>query len=310
MFLNENCVKQEEIRESIHVRPHRVTIEVLATTDHDIWSDAVPPLLTAFRDNYCEKYAALPSNTHRAKSTIKDANHSQIKCREEVLCSTYATARSGIVETLNTNCNKALQTQEKLKGNHTVTGGAYGQRKRKCDGSSYEEKEFQQRVDGHVRSEQAIKFVIRRHDAITEVLTGSAAKKKKWDDLKLDLSANAKQFVVERVSEKVDDYSSNFVNNKPANVLQRRTGLAPLMPGVLTGQLPFRKLLKERDLEQVKMELRYRGLSDEGPWQKGLIERWKVAEGNKRLFTTKCPDVDFEFIRLAKKGDEDDEPTY
>jgi hypothetical protein len=183
----------------------------------------------------------------------------------------------------------------------------FGGRKQKYDGSAYEEKEFQQRVDGHVRSEEAIKFVIRRHTKIDNVLTGSVVKKKKWEDLKINLSANAKQFVVERVGEKVSDYETNFCNNKPANALQRRTGLAPLMAGVLTGQLPFRKLLKERDLEQVQMELRYRGLSDEGPWQKGLIERWKVAEGNNRLFTTKCPDVNFEFIRLAKKGDEDEE---
>mgnify|MGYP002812481187 CR=1 FL=1 len=306
-FLEENCVRREQIRANIHVRPHRVTIEVLATTNQDIWSNTAPPLLTAFRENYCQKYAALPSNTHRAESTIKDANHSQIKCREEVLCSTYATARSGIVENLNTSCNKALQERTNIKGNHTVTGGVFGGRKRKYDGSAYEEKEFQQRVDGHVRSEEAIKFVIRRHTKIDNVLTGSVVKKKKWEDLKINLSANAKQFVVERVGEKVSDYETNFCNNKPANALQRRTGLAPLMAGVLTGQLPFRKLLKERDLEQVKMELRYRGLSDEGPWQKGLIERWKVAEGNNRLFTTKCPDVNFEFIRLAKKGDEDEE---
>jgi hypothetical protein len=150
-FLEENCVRREQIRANIHVRPHRVTIEVLATTNQDIWSNTAPPLLTAFRENYCQKYAALPSNTHRAESTIKDANHSQIKCREEVLCSTYATARSGIVENLNTSCNKALQERTNIKGNHTVTGGVFGGRKRKYDGSA-----------------------------------GSVVKKKKWEDLKIN----------------------------------------------------------------------------------------------------------------------------
>ena len=112
--------------------------------------------------------------------------------------------------------------------------------------------------------------------------------------------------MVERVGEKIEDYKTNFSTTKPPNALQRRTGLCPLMP-VLTGRLPFRKLLKERDIEQVKQELRFRGLSDQGPWQKGLIARWKVDEGDTKFFKTKCPDVDLEFIRMAKRVGDDDE---
>ena len=103
------------------------------------------------------------------------------------------------------------------------------------------------------------------------------------------------------MSEKVADYRERFRNNKPLNVLQRRTGLCPLMP-VICGELPFQALNKERDTVQVKMELRSRGLSDEGPWRDGLIARWKVNEGNPKFFKTRCPDVDLEFIRLAKRG--------
>jgi hypothetical protein len=75
-----------------HVNRHQLAIQRLATTDQDMWSIGAPLVLLAFRQHYCETYAALPSNTHRAETTIKDANHSQIKGREEVLCSTYATA--------------------------------------------------------------------------------------------------------------------------------------------------------------------------------------------------------------------------
>jgi hypothetical protein len=75
---------------------------------------------------------------------------------------------------------------------------------------------------------------------------------------------------------------------------------------VIRGELPFQSLNKERDTVQVKMELRFRGLSDEGPWRDGLIARWKANEGNAKFFKTRCPDVDLEFIRLARKGGDDD----
>jgi hypothetical protein len=117
---------------------------------------------------------------------------------------------------------------------------------------------------------------------------------------------NKKQFKEERVSEKVEDYRESFHNNKPQNILQRRTGLCPLMP-VIRGELPFRSLNKERDTIQVKMELRFCGLSDEGPCCDGLIARRKANEGNAKFFKTRCPDVDLEFIRLARKGGDDDE---
>jgi hypothetical protein len=257
--------------------------------------------LAGYRENYCEKYAALPSNTHRAESTIKDANHSQIKCREEILCSTYGTARSGIVETLNANCIQALKIRT-IKGNTSVAGGIHGKRKRLSDGSEYEEKQYQMRVDGYVRSQEAIKFVMARHGKIDNVLTESGAKKKRWNDMRSDLSENSKQFVVERVSEKVKKYTESFGTNKAPNALQQRTGLCPLML-VLTGRLKFISLLKARDMEQVKTELRFRGLSDEGPWKNGLIARWKENEGDTKFFTTKCPEVDPEFIRLVKNRD-------
>jgi hypothetical protein len=104
-----------------------------------MWSIGAPLVLLAFQQHYCKTYAALPSNTHRAESTIKDGNHSQIKGREEVLCSTYATVRSGIVEKLYSKCIQALGSWS-IKGNASVTEGMAGERKRKSDDTNYEEK--------------------------------------------------------------------------------------------------------------------------------------------------------------------------
>jgi hypothetical protein len=104
-----------------------------------MWSIGAPLVLLAFQQHYYETYAALSSNTHRAESIIKDANHSQIKAREQVMCSTYATARSSIVEKLNSKCIQALGSRS-IKGSASVTGGMAGERKRKLDDSNYEEK--------------------------------------------------------------------------------------------------------------------------------------------------------------------------
>ena len=105
----------------------------------------------------------------------------------------------------------------------------------------------------------------------------SDEKQEKWESLRVDLLDNAKQFVAEQVSEKVGEYRENFGKHKPLNVLQKRTGLCQLMP-VIRGELPFIKLLKDRDMEQVQMELRFRGLSDQGKWRDVMIARLKANE--------------------------------
>jgi len=146
-------------------------------------------------------------------------------------------------------------------------------------------------------------LAVTRHKKIEEALSVSDDKLEKWEKLRVDLSDNAKQFVAERVSEKVDDYKVSFAKNKPLNALQRRTGISQLMP-VIRGELPFIKLLKDRDMEQVQMELQFRGLSDQGKWRDGMIARLKADEGNNKYFKTRCPDVDLEHIRLTRRDDD------
>jgi hypothetical protein len=69
-------------------------------------------------------------------------------------------------------------------------------------------------------------------------------------------------------------------------------------------------LLKDRDIEEVKKELRFRGLSDEGGWGKHLLLRLKKDEADrgskdKENFGPLKRDADF---RAAMEGeiDEDD----
>jgi hypothetical protein len=124
---------------------------------------------------------------------------------------------------------------------------------------------------------------VARHIQIQAALTLSDKRQEKWESLRVDLSDNAKQFVAERVGEKVGEYQESFGKHKPLNVLQKRTGLCQLMP-VIRGGLPFIKLLKDWDVEQVQMELCFHGLSDQGKWRDSMIARLKANECNNKHF--------------------------
>lgn len=51
-------------------------------------------------------YTAIPSNYHFIESSVKDANFCLITGRSEKTSSIFATARSGLVETLNVRANE------------------------------------------------------------------------------------------------------------------------------------------------------------------------------------------------------------
>jgi hypothetical protein len=64
------------------------------------------------------------------------------------------------------------------------------------------------------------------------------------------------------------------------NVLQKQVGRVKLLP-LLEGLVTYSMLLKDRDIEEVKKELRFRGLPDEGGWEKCLLLRLKKNEANR-----------------------------
>jgi hypothetical protein len=68
-------------------------------------------------------------------------------------------------------------------------------------------------------------------------------------------------------------------------------------------------LLRDRDIEEVKKELHFRGLSDEGGWEKHLLLQLKKDEAgrgskDKENFRPLKRDADF---RTAMKGEIDDD---
>jgi hypothetical protein len=71
----------------------------------------------------------------------------------------------------------------------------------------------------------------------------------------------------------------------------------PLLEGAVTYSL----LLQARDAEQIKTELQFRGLPDDGGWKIFLIRRLKTVELergalDKYSFLLLSPDVDFRFL--------------
>jgi hypothetical protein len=308
-FVSKQCKIQIPLRDGPHVFPQRLPIQHFANSILDMWDNDAPLVLGRLKQNYLVNYAALPSNTHLAESNVKDANLCQIKGRDENLSSTFSTARSGIVESLNETAIAAFQDQGRhIRETKTVTGGGYGNRKYKKDGSEYIEKESKTRVDGKLRSQEAIRLVVKKHMQMEAKLT-CPINKAKWDELKENISEKINQFEEHRVAVKTEAYDTHYGVTGAPNVLQRRVGRVELMP-LLEGLVTYSLLLKERDSEEVREELRFHGLSAEGGWEKQLLVRLKKDEvdrgsNDKENFKPLHPDANF---RVAMEGeiDEDD----
>jgi hypothetical protein len=307
-FVAKQCKVQTALRAGPHVFPQRFPIQHFANSVRDMWDDDAPLVLGRLKQNYLVDYAALPSNTHLAESNVKDANLCQIKGRAENLSSTFSTTRSGIVGSLNESTIAAFKAEGKnIKGTRTVTGGTYGNRKYKKDGSDYIEKESKTRVDGSLRSQEAIRLIMERNAQMESKLT-LPANRAKWDKLRECISKKINQFEEHRVAVKTEAYEMHYEESGAPNVLQRRVGRIELMP-LLEGLVTYSMLLKDRDIEEVKKELRFRGLSDEGGWEKHLLLRLKKDEAgrgseDKENFRPLKRDADF---RAAMEGEIDED---
>jgi hypothetical protein len=210
---------------------------------------------------------------------------------------------------LNENAIAAFKAEGNvIKGTKTVTGGTYGNRKNRKDGSDYMEKESKTRVDGSLRTREAIRLIIKKNIQMEAKLT-LPTNKAKWEELREFISNKINQFEEQRVLVKTEAYEMHFDNVGAPNVLQRRVGRVEMMP-LLEGLVTYSMMLKDRDIEEVKKELRFRGLSEEGGWEKQLLLRLKKDEADrgsddKENFRPLQPDADF---RAAMEGeiDEDD----
>jgi hypothetical protein len=80
-----------------------------------------------------------------------------------------ATARAGLVGSILQNSKEVFRKQNKIKRNQYVSSGKYGDQIMKSDGSVVEEKNWQMRVEGRIKSVGAIKF-IKAHNEVLENL--------------------------------------------------------------------------------------------------------------------------------------------
>jgi hypothetical protein len=292
-FLKSECGDEfrNRIAMSPHVAPHRMAIQMIAS-EFDMWAATPPPLLATYRQHYISSYAAFPSNTQMAESSIKGANYCQIPGRNEKCSSLFATARAGLIGAINQNSIEIFSKQENIKGNQFMSSGKHGFRISKSDGIEVEEKNWKMRVKGKIRSEEAIKLVVSRSNKLESLPDG---KKRQWKALRDDLDDAEQQFSKKRVEIKFQGYCSTYGKNKAPNKLQRQAGEADLMP-IVEDRVPYGLLLKDRDTEQIKLELAYRGLSTDGGWRDHLLKQLKEHEKNKKDFFPQCPDVDFSFV--------------
>jgi hypothetical protein len=311
-FIIKHCKIRDQLRAGAHVFPQRVPIQYFANHTGDMWENGTQLLvLTRLKQHYLENYAALPSNTHLAESNVKDANFCQIKGRGENLSSTFSTARSGVVAELNECSIAAFRNQATIRGNQNITGGNYGERKRKKDGSDYIEKTSKMRVDGNLRSQAAIKLIVRKQRRMERKLS-IPANKAKWDQLRTSISKTINQFEAQRVMVKMEAMDKTWdENHRAPNALQRRVGRVEFMP-LVEGLCLYSFLLKDRDTEEIKKELRFRGLSDAGGWESHLLKALKQDEAhkgssNKESFLPLCPAANFS---IAMEGDEADLTDY
>ena len=148
-FLKSKCGDniQNQIIMTSHVSPHCIAIQMIAN-DFDMWSATPPPVLATYRKHYFSSYAAFPSNTQMAESSIKGANSCQIPGRNEKKSSLYATARVGLVGSINQNLVEAFCVQQKIKGNKYTLSGKHGAQTSKSDGTEVKEKDWKTRVKG------------------------------------------------------------------------------------------------------------------------------------------------------------------
>jgi hypothetical protein len=98
-----------------------------------------------------------------AESAIKGAIFCQIPGRSERQASTSASARAGLVPTINHNSVRAKNdNSNKIQGNRYVRSGYFGNRQQ-TDGSDVVEKEYREAVHRKHKSLEAIKLILKRN---------------------------------------------------------------------------------------------------------------------------------------------------
>jgi hypothetical protein len=301
----------QDILASQHVAPHLLVIRQIADASSgsrgNIWDDASNVLLLQFRQLYLLSYAALPSSTHIAESNVKDANFCQMKGRGEALASAYSTARSDLVEPIQRFAKQEFKKKENKCGNGRVSAGKDNERKRKADETDFVADE-RSKIRGSIRSCQAVKYVLSRHASLETIFRTQPEKLSTWKNIEEGTVTKESQFYKKRCVAKFEEFDENKGKNKPKNALQRRTGI--FETSLVLGRVLYSKLRMAFDMEDLKKELLYRGLSTEGGWKLQLIPTLKADEKDTTSFKPQHPDVvavlfDRIVARDLKKAEQD-----
>jgi hypothetical protein len=173
-----------------------------------------------------------------------------------------------------------------------VQAGKVGERKRKNGDEYIENKNAHQvrNILGEVHAQEAIKFVAKRHKMISDACK-SDTERNEWERLRNQVTDKKNQYSEARVKLKTDDFKTKFNRPRAPNKIQRRRGVE-VTPYML-GKVPYGKLLKSRDWDNLKVELIHRNLSTEGTWT-ACKTRLIQHEGDNKNFSV-LSNVTFEW---------------
>jgi hypothetical protein len=131
---------------------------------------------------------------------------------------------------------------------------------------------------GALHVEHAIKFVTHRSNIISQDCKELEAKVE-WERLCREVSETDHQYSVERVKIKTDDFIAKYDKTRAPNVIQRRHGVT--VTPFMQKKMPFGKMNRDRDWDNIKKELAHRNLSIEGGWTQ-CKERLMENEGERQ----------------------------
>lgn len=103
--------------------------------------------------------------------------------------------------------------------------------------------------------------------------------KVEWERLCKEVSETDHQYSVKRVKIKTDDFIAKYDKTRAPNVIQRRHGVT--VTPFMQKKMPFGKMNRDRDWDNIKKELAHRNLSIEGGWTQ-CKERLMENEGERQ----------------------------
>lgn len=242
-FLKERCTTISSVQVSAEISGNVQAIHKIAEGG-DMWSENSDDLLMGFREKFLLLYSSLPTNTHEVESGVKNARYCTVQGRSEQMRSTYALARSQILEDVSCSQNDMEIAERKD-------------------------------VRGKSKACAAMSSAVRRHSILSEM------DMEQVNNLKVLLTDKDSQFSKCRVEKMKGRFLQWYDRDKRPNKLQSQCGVHETP--FTKGHIPLFKLKKWRDLDSLKFELQARSLSIDGNW-KTLLSRMKEYEGMAKHF--------------------------